>query len=147
MFIYVITRLHIRMRDGEVGAAIAVGDPGGLAEAYDRYAPALYTYCRSLVPEPGEAADAVQDTFVIAAAELAGLRDRHRLRPWLYAVARNECLRRAGGAAAFAVPVHAVPVDEVPVDEVPVGGVPVGGVPVGAVPVGGGLIGEVRSAR
>jgi RNA polymerase sigma factor (sigma-70 family) len=127
MFIYVITRLHIRMRDGEVGAAIAVGDPGGLAEAYDRYAPALYAYCRSLVPEPGEAADAVQDTFVIAAAELAGLRDRHRLRPWLYAVARNECLRRVGGAAAFDVPVSAVSVDGVPADVVPAGdGVPVG---------------------
>ncbi len=118
------------MRDGEVGAAIAVGDPGGLAEAYDRYASALYTYCRSLVPEPGDAADAVQDTFVIAAAELTGLRDRHRLRPWLYAVARNECLRRVGGAAAFAVPVAAVPVDEVPVDEVPVAAVPVAAVPV-----------------
>ena len=116
------------MRDGEVGAAIAVGDPGGLAEAYDRYAPALYTYCRSLVPEPGEAADALQDTFVIAAAELAGLRDRHRLRSWLYAVARNECLRRVGGAAAFAVPFHAVPVDEAPVGGVAVGGVTVDGV-------------------
>ncbi|HEY6297347.1 MAG TPA: sigma-70 family RNA polymerase sigma factor [Streptosporangiaceae bacterium] len=121
------------MRDGEVGAAIAVGDPGGLAEAYDKYAPALYTYCRSLVPEPGEAADAVQDTFVIAAAELAGLRDRHRLRPWLYAVARNECLRRVGGAAAFAVPGQAVPVDEVPVGGVAVGGVAVGGVAVDGV--------------
>jgi RNA polymerase sigma factor (sigma-70 family) len=108
MFIFVVTRLHIRMRDGEVGAAIAVGDPGGLAEAYDRYAPALYAYCRSLVPGPGEAADALQDTFVIAAAELAGLRDRHRLRPWLYAVARNECLKRVGGAAAFAVPADVV---------------------------------------
>jgi DNA-directed RNA polymerase specialized sigma24 family protein len=126
MFIYVITRLHIHMRDGEVGAAIAVGDPGGLAEAYDRYGPALYTYCRSLVPEPGEAADAVQDTFVIAAAELAGLRDRHRLRPWLYAVARNECLRRVGGSAAFAVPVSGVPVDGVPGYGVPVDEVPVG---------------------
>jgi len=100
LFIFVITRLHIRMRDGEVGAAIAVGDPGGLAEAYDRYASALYTYCCSLLSEPADAADALQDTFVIAASRLAGLRDRHRLRPWLYAVARNECLRRAGGAAA-----------------------------------------------
>ena len=97
-----------------MGAAIAVGDPGGLAEAYDRYASALYAYCRSLVPDPGDAADAVQDTFVIAAAELAGLHDRHRLRPWLYAVARNECLRRTGGAAASAVPVDAVPADAVP---------------------------------
>jgi len=97
------------MRDGEVGAAIAVGDPGGLAEAYDRYASGLYAYCRSLVREPGDAADAVQDTFVIAAAELAGLHDRQRLRPWLYAVARNECLRRSGGAAGFGVPVDPGP--------------------------------------
>jgi RNA polymerase sigma factor (sigma-70 family) len=120
MFIYVVTRLHIYMRDGEVGAAIVVGDPGGLAEAYDRYAPALYTYCRSLVPEPGDAADAVQDTFVIAAAELAGLHDPHRLRPWLYAVARNECLRRVGGAAAVAAPVDEVPADEFGFDAAPV---------------------------
>ena len=134
MFIYVITRLHICMRDGEVGAAIAVGDPGGLAEAYDKYAPALYMYCRSLVPEPGEAADAVQDTFVIAAAELAGLRDRRRLRPWLYAVARNECLRRVGGAASFAVPVSAVPADAVPVGSEPAGSEPAGSGPAGSGP-------------
>ena len=37
--------------------------------------------------EPADAADAVQDTFVIAAAELGRLRDPDRLRPWLYAVA------------------------------------------------------------
>jgi RNA polymerase sigma factor (sigma-70 family) len=89
------------MGDGEVGAAIAVGDPSGLAEAWDKYASALYTYCLSLLGGPAEAADAVQDTFVIAASELAGLGDRRRLRPWLYAVARNECLRRTGGAAAL----------------------------------------------
>jgi RNA polymerase sigma factor (sigma-70 family) len=83
-----------RMRDGEVVATIVAGDPSGLAEAYDRYAAPLYTYCRSLLREPADAADAVQDTFVIAASKLAGLRDRNRLRPWLYAVARNECLRR-----------------------------------------------------
>jgi hypothetical protein len=33
-------------------------------------------------------------TFVLAASRLAGLRDPDRLRPWLYAVARNECYRR-----------------------------------------------------
>ncbi len=82
------------MRDSEVVAAIVAGNPDGLAEAYDRYASPLYTYCRSLLREPADAADAVQDTFVIAASRLAGLRDRNRLRPWLYAVARNECHRR-----------------------------------------------------
>jgi RNA polymerase sigma factor (sigma-70 family) len=82
------------MRDSEVVAAIVAGDPEGLAEAYDRYASTLYTYCRSLLRESADAADAVQDTFVIAASRLAGLRDRDRLRSWLYAVARNECHRR-----------------------------------------------------
>jgi RNA polymerase sigma factor (sigma-70 family) len=82
------------MRDREVVAAIVAGDPAGLAEAYDRYATPLYSFCRTMLREPADAADAVQDTFVIAAPRMAGLRDPERLRSWLYAVARNECYRR-----------------------------------------------------
>jgi RNA polymerase sigma factor (sigma-70 family) len=70
---------------------------GGLTEAYDRYADPLYKYCVALLGEPAEAADAVQDTFVIAAARAAArlvdLREPYRFRAWLYAVARNECQR------------------------------------------------------
>jgi RNA polymerase sigma factor (sigma-70 family) len=82
------------MHDREVVAAIVAGDPEGIAEAYDRYALPLYSYCRSLLPEPADAADAVQDTFLIATAKLGSLRDPGKLRPWLYAVARNECYRK-----------------------------------------------------
>ena len=82
------------MRDSEVVAAIVAGDPAGLAEAYDKYAASLHSYCRTILGEPADAADAVQDTFVIAASRLSGLRDPERLRPWLYAVARNQCHRR-----------------------------------------------------
>ena len=90
------------MLDREIVAAIVAGDPAGLASAYDRYAPGLYAYCQSLLTEPADAADAVQDTFIIAAAKLSALRDQDRLRPWLYAVARNESHRRlrAAGSAA-----------------------------------------------
>ena len=90
------------MLDREIVASIVAGDPAGLATAYDRYAPGLYAYCQSLLTEPADAADAVQDTFIIAAAKLSALRDQDRLRPWLYAVARNECYRRlrAAGSAA-----------------------------------------------
>jgi len=98
------------MRDSEVVAAIVAGDPGGLAEAYDRYAAPLYAYCRSLLREPADAADVVQDTFLIAASRLAGLRDQNRLRPWLYAVARNECYRRMRATAADAT----APLDTMP---------------------------------
>ena len=87
-------RYGIGMRDHEVVAAIVAGDPAGLAEAYDRYATPLYSFCRTMLREPADAADAVQDTFVIAAPRMSGLRDPERLRSWLYAVARNECLRR-----------------------------------------------------
>jgi RNA polymerase sigma factor (sigma-70 family) len=82
------------MEDPEVVAAIVAGDPAGLAEAYDRYAMPLYAYCRSMLREPADAADAVQDTFLVATAKLRDLRDPAKLRSWLYAVARNECLRR-----------------------------------------------------
>ena len=82
------------MHDREVVAAIVAGDPAGLAEAYDRYATPLYSFCRTMLREPADAADAVQDTFVIAAPRMSGLRDPDRLRSWLYAVARNECHRR-----------------------------------------------------
>jgi RNA polymerase sigma factor (sigma-70 family) len=90
------------MRDREIVAAIVAGDPAGLAAAYDSYAPALHAYCKSLLAEPADAADAVQDTFVIAAAKVGSLRDPDRLRPWLYAVARNECYRRLRGRTQLA---------------------------------------------
>jgi RNA polymerase sigma factor (sigma-70 family) len=90
------------MEDAEVVAAIVAGDPGGIAAAYDRYAVSLYAYCRSLLREPEDAADVVQDTFLIATSKLGGLRDRTKLRPWLYAVARNECLRRLRSGEATA---------------------------------------------
>jgi RNA polymerase sigma factor (sigma-70 family) len=95
------------VQDGEIVAAIVAGDPAGLAAAYDNYAPGIYAYCRTLLSEPADAADAVQDTYVIAAAKLDGLRDPDRLRPWLYAVARNECYRRLR-ARGLSAPLDAV---------------------------------------
>jgi len=88
------------MEDPEVVAAIVAGDPAGLAEAYDRYAMPLHSYCRSMLREPADAADAVQDTFLVATAKLRDLREPAKLRSWLYAVARNECFRRLRAGSA-----------------------------------------------
>jgi RNA polymerase sigma factor (sigma-70 family) len=90
------------MYDREIVAAIVEGDPGGLAAAYDQYARGLHAYCRSLLSEPADAADAVQDTFIIASSKVAGLREPERLRSWLFAVARNECHRRLRARASSA---------------------------------------------
>ena len=80
------------MDDPEVAVAIAAGELDGLAAALDKYAASLYEYCYSMAPEV--AADAVQDTFIIAWSKLDGLRDPGQLHPWLQAVAGNECFRR-----------------------------------------------------
>src|SRR5260370_31983524 len=74
------------MGDAEVAAARGA--------AYDRHASLLYAYCRFQLSDPEDAANAVRDTFVIAACKLSVLCDPSRLRPWLHAVARNECRRR-----------------------------------------------------
>jgi RNA polymerase sigma factor (sigma-70 family) len=83
------------MEDREIVAAIAAGDSAGIAAAYDKYAATLYGYCHWMLRERTDAAGALQDTFVIAATR-GDLPEASRLRPWLYAVARNECLRRLG---------------------------------------------------
>ena len=90
------------MHDSGVVASIVADDSGGLAEAYDTNADPLYQYCLRLLGDPAGAADAVQDTVVIAAARPAWPREPGRARAWLYAVARNECLRnpRARNAAS-----------------------------------------------
>jgi RNA polymerase sigma factor (sigma-70 family) len=92
----------IPMHDREIVAAIVEGDATGLAAAFGQYARGLYAYGRSQLTEPAEAADAVQDAFLIASAKVSGLREPDRLRAWLFAVARNECHRRLRADAASA---------------------------------------------
>jgi hypothetical protein len=91
------------MQDRAVVAAVIAGDADGFGAAYDQHAASLYARCHAVLPEP-EAAEAVLDTFLIAAAKLDGLRDPDRLGPWLHAVARNECLRRLGPGAKIPAP-------------------------------------------
>jgi hypothetical protein len=107
-----------------VVAAVVAGDADGFAAVYDQYAASLYAYCHCVLPEPEAAAEAVLDTFLIAAAKLDGLRDPDRLGPWLDAVARNECLRRLGpeyAAGAAEIPGSADPDEEPPAVTLPTG--------------------------
>jgi len=83
-----------------VVAAITAGDPAGIAMAYDRYAAALYGYSHWMLHDFAAAAGALKDTFVIASATLSNLSEPAKLRPWLFALARNECRRRIRPASA-----------------------------------------------
>lgn len=83
-------------------------DPAGLDGAYRRYADSLYAYARSLTGDRHAAADIVHDTFLLASQHAGQLRDPSRLRPWLYAIARNEGMRQARRQAKHA-PLEAAP--------------------------------------
>ena len=47
-----------------------------------------------MLHDSADAAGALQNTFVIAATALGDLSEPSKLRPWLFALARNECRRR-----------------------------------------------------
>jgi len=70
------------------------GDDDVLATLYDVYAERLYDYCMALLDDSRIAADVVHDTFVDAARRAPRMRDRAKLRPWLYAAARRRCMQR-----------------------------------------------------
>jgi RNA polymerase sigma factor (sigma-70 family) len=80
--------------DAQLVAGVLGGDRDAFAAMYDRYADRLHDFCWSVLRDRDEAADAVQDTFVLVAKRLTQLNDPDRLRPWLYAVARSVALRR-----------------------------------------------------
>ncbi len=86
--------------DGELAAAITAGDPARFAQAYDRYAGDLYGYSHWILNDSAAAAGAVQDTFAIAAATLGNLPEPVKLRPWLFALTRNESRRRTRPGSA-----------------------------------------------
>src|SRR6516165_11231053 len=79
--------------DADLALAAADGDRRAFAEIYDRYADKLHDFCIGMLRDRDAAADCVQDGFCAVATQLPKLRDPDRLRPWLYAIARNEALR------------------------------------------------------
>ncbi len=74
--------------------ALRTGDAIALGEVYDAYAPLLYHYCHGLLRDRVEAAGALRNTVIAAREHADRLAEPDRLRGWLYALARKECLRR-----------------------------------------------------
>lgn len=88
--------------DASLVAGVLAGDRQAFASVYEKYADRLHDFAFSMLRNPVEAQDCVADSFVVMAEKVGQLRDPSRLRPWLYAVVRNECLRtlRARGREA-----------------------------------------------
>ncbi|WP_433335065.1 sigma-70 family RNA polymerase sigma factor [Spirillospora sp. CA-294931] len=83
-----------RADDERLASSLAAGDSDALIQLLDRYAARLYDYSHALLRDQESAAGALHDALVAASAHVVGLREPPRFRSWLYALVRNECLRR-----------------------------------------------------
>jgi RNA polymerase sigma factor (sigma-70 family) len=99
------TRPHLwPTADERLVAAVRRGDDDAFERVYDRYAAELLSFCRYMLGSRHEAEDALQQTFLKAYKAIRDSEKDITLRPWLYTIARNECLttlrRREVPAAA-----------------------------------------------
>ena len=98
------------MEDAELARMVAAGDEAAFEALFDRHHRGLLSLCRHMLGSREEAEDALQHTFAAAYQQLEGGDVPTRLRPWLYAVARNRCISLIRARR------------EVPSEEVPVSG-------------------------
>lgn len=68
----------------------AEGDTRAFEAIYERHHQALYRYCRSIVGNSEDAADALQGAMASALRAIAGEQRQIPLRPWLFRIAHNE---------------------------------------------------------
>src|SRR3954468_6172396 len=68
------------------------GDERAFEVLYERHAPAILRYCRSLLRSTQEAEDVKQEVFVLAISALRRGAQPDMFRAWLYRVAHNACM-------------------------------------------------------
>ena len=67
------------------------GDVASLSTLLDRYRASLYARALTYLGRPEDAADAVQETFMLALTRLGQVRDPEAVGGWLHAVIRSVC--------------------------------------------------------
>jgi RNA polymerase sigma-70 factor (ECF subfamily) len=70
-------------------------DPEAFGKIVDAYQNRLFGFVRRMVPDPEEAADVVQDTFIRAFQAIGRFDGRSSLRTWLFRIAYNLCVDRS----------------------------------------------------
>jgi RNA polymerase sigma factor (sigma-70 family) len=85
-------RLRRIAGDDKLVALVRAGDAGAFEAIFDRYRAAILSFCRHMLGSAEEAEDAVQQSFFSAYNGILGNDRPIQLRPWLYTIARNQCL-------------------------------------------------------
>src|SRR6185295_10535310 len=100
--------LHL-LGDDRLARRAAAGDRQAFAVLYQRHHQGLFRYCRAILGDAEDAADALQNTMAAALRALPGERREIRVKPWLYRIAHNESislLRRRPPHAGLEEAVH-----------------------------------------
>jgi sigma-70-like protein len=75
--------------DAGLARAAQQGDAASLGALLDRYRASLYACGLACLRRPEDAADAVQETFLLALTRLSQVRDPEAVGGWLHAVMRS----------------------------------------------------------
>jgi RNA polymerase sigma factor (sigma-70 family) len=97
-----------RLDDERLAALVGRGDAAAFETLYDRHHAALLAFCRHLTGNRHDGEDALQQAFLRAHRALADGRAPDRVRPWLFAIARNRCLTLLAARRDAAVPIEEV---------------------------------------
>ncbi|HEY3081580.1 MAG TPA: sigma-70 family RNA polymerase sigma factor [Chloroflexota bacterium] len=90
--------------DEPLAARAAAGDASAFEELVRRYQSSLLNFCYRMLGDPDDAADAAQQSLVQAYLHLPRTRLDLPFRPWLYRIARNQCLDRLRARRTVGLP-------------------------------------------
>src|SRR6266481_854392 len=72
-------------------ARAKAGDSEAWGELYRQYAPAIFRFCRRVMPTREDAEDATMDIFIKVRQKLSQYDSSRSFNAWLYTVAANHC--------------------------------------------------------
>jgi RNA polymerase sigma-70 factor (ECF subfamily) len=71
-----------------------LGNPEAWDALFRRYQLPLYVYVYEMVHDEQASLDIVQESFINATRQIAGLREDHRFGSWLFSIAHQKCIQR-----------------------------------------------------
>ena len=85
-------RLLAALSDARLATEAKRGNDAAFEVIYDRHHRGILALCRHMLGSREDAEDALQQTFASAFRALPSNRQPAHIKPWLYAIARNQCL-------------------------------------------------------
>src|SRR3712207_3707396 len=102
-------RLLAALGDERLVEQVRRGNDAAFEAIFDRHHRGILAFCRHMLASVEEAEDAVQHTFVQAYDSIRRGDRELKLKPWLYAIARNRCISMLRARREQPAELHDVP--------------------------------------